>query len=258
MHKCLDAFNSGPSLSSWVHVFYNISSCIMNGGFTSGHFNVTNGVRQGDPLSPYLFILALETLATTIRSETIVEGISAYGKKQKIVLYADDITAILPNIKSAKALFTLLKKFENSSELKVNSEKTEAMWLGSSRLSNKKPLGISWSQKPIKVLGVFFSYDEKQSEKANFENKTKSLKSRMNIWRSRGLSMYARIMIVETLGISEFLYLASLINVPEWMINTVESAIYGFVWKGKKDRIKRTVLINNFRNGGLKYGLHKI
>ena len=49
MHKCLDAFNSGPSLTSWVHVFYNISSCIMNGGFTSGHFNVTNGVRQGDP-----------------------------------------------------------------------------------------------------------------------------------------------------------------------------------------------------------------
>ena len=58
-------------------------------------------------------------------------------------------------------------------------------------------------------------------------------------------------MIVKTLGISEFLYIASLINVPEWVINTVESAIYGFVWKGKKDRIKRTVLINNFRNGGL-------
>ena len=157
MHKCLDAFNFGPTLTSWVHVFYNdISSCIMNGGFTSGHFNVTNGVRQGDPLSPYLFILALETLATTIRSEANVEGISAYGKKRKIVLYADDITAMLPSIKSGKALFTLYKKFENSSGLKVNSEKTEAMWLGSSRLSNKKPLGISWPQKPIKVLGVFF------------------------------------------------------------------------------------------------------
>ena len=252
MHKCLDAFNFGPTLTSWVHVFYNnISSCIMNGRFTSGHFNVTNGVRQGDPLSPYLFILALETLATTIRSEANVEGIRAYGKKQKIILYADDITAMLPNIKSAKALFTLLKKFENSSGLKVNSEKTEAMWLGSSRLSNKKSLGISWPQKPIKVLGVFFSYDEKLSEKANFENKIKSLKSRMNIWRSRGLIMYGRIMIVKTLGISEFLYIASLINVPEWVINTVESAIYGFVWKGKKDRIKRTVLINNFRNAGL-------
>ena len=124
MHKCLDAFNFGPTLNSWVHVFYNdISSCIMNGGFTSGHFNVTNGAGQGDPLSPYLFILALETLATAIRSEANVEWISAYGKKQKIVLYADDITAMLPNIKSAKALFTLLKKFENSSGLKVNSEK---------------------------------------------------------------------------------------------------------------------------------------
>ena len=119
------------------------------------------------------------------------------------------------------------------------------MWLGSSRLSNKKPLGISWPQKPIKVLGVFFSYDEKLSEKAKFENKIKSLKSRMNIWRSRGLSMYGRIMIVKTLGISEFSYIASLINVPEWVINAVESAIYDFVWKVRKDRI------NNFRIGGL-------
>ena len=50
--------------------------------------------------------------------------------------------------------------------------------LGSSRLSNKKPLGISWPQKPIKVLGVSFSYDEKLSEKANFENKIKSFNFR--------------------------------------------------------------------------------
>ena len=78
----------------------------MNGVFSSGHFNVTNGVTQGDALSPYLFILALETLAITIRSEANVEGISAYGKKQKIVLYADDIEAMLPNSKSAKALLT--------------------------------------------------------------------------------------------------------------------------------------------------------
>ena len=108
------------------------------------------------------------------------------------------------------------------------------MWLGSSRLSNKKPLGISWPQKPINVLGVFFSYDEKLSEKENFENKIKSLKSRMNIWRSRGLSMYGRIMIVKTLGISEFLYIASLINVPEWVINTVESQYMALFGKVKR------------------------
>ena len=53
------------------------------------------------------------------------------------------MTVMLSNIKSAKILFMLLKKFENTAGLKVNSEKTVAMWLGCSRFSTKKPVGIS-------------------------------------------------------------------------------------------------------------------
>ena len=63
----------------WVRVLYNkVSNCVMNNGFTSGPFSLSRGVRQGDPLSPYLFILAIEIVAITIRKDNNIQGIRVW------------------------------------------------------------------------------------------------------------------------------------------------------------------------------------
>ena len=60
--RVLHAFNFGPSFIQWIRVLYNnASSCVMNNGFITGPFALSRGVRQEDPFSPYLFIIALET-----------------------------------------------------------------------------------------------------------------------------------------------------------------------------------------------------
>ena len=133
---------------------------MINNGLSSEYFYLTRGVRQGDPLSPYLFLLAVEILAIAVRDNVEIKGIAIEQQETKLLQYADGTTAVLSNIESAHRLFQLLDEFKKLSGLKINRSKTEGMWIGTLKDSEMKPLGIKWPQDPIKALGVFFSYDK--------------------------------------------------------------------------------------------------
>ena len=86
LYKCLEAFNFGEDFIRWVKTFYkNIESCTLNNGVFSEYFKLERGVRQGDPLSPYLFVLAIETLAIAIRQNSEIKGI-VVGKEETKLL----------------------------------------------------------------------------------------------------------------------------------------------------------------------------
>ena len=63
---------------------------------------------------------------------------------------------------SVTNLFKLIDTFSKISGLKLNVNKSQAMWLGSNRFSSAKPFDIEWPDKPIKALGVLFSYDKNE------------------------------------------------------------------------------------------------
>ena len=76
LFKVLNAFNFGPSFIQWIRTLYsNVSSCIINTGFTSDNFAVGRGVRQEDPLSPLLFILGLRNSGT----DAVFEKMTKFG-----------------------------------------------------------------------------------------------------------------------------------------------------------------------------------
>ena len=187
--QCLSFFNSGPDFMRWIRTFYrHIQSCVINNGLSSNYFNLTRGVRQGDPLSPYLFLLAVEILAIAVRDNFSIKGITIEDEETKLLQYADDTTAVLSGTDSAHILFKLLDKFGTLSGLQINSSKTEGMWIGSSKNNVEKPLGIKWPSGPIKALGVVFPHDDNQLCVKNFDEKLDSIKKQVNIWSPRELS----------------------------------------------------------------------
>ena len=95
LFKCLEAFNFGSDILHWIKTFdKNVQSCIMNNGTVSNYFPLERGVQQGDLLSPYPFIAVVETLAIVIRQNQEIRGISIENEDSKILLYADDTTAV--------------------------------------------------------------------------------------------------------------------------------------------------------------------
>ena len=94
--EMLDIYGFGENFKKWVTVLYaNATSCVINRGYLTEHFSLERGVRQGDPLSPYLFILTFEALAMAIRHDDNIKPIDGLSPQSKLVQYADDTTVFL-------------------------------------------------------------------------------------------------------------------------------------------------------------------
>ena len=135
MHK----FNFSPSFIHWIRILYkDVFSAVMNNGFATGDFPMERGVRQGDPLSPYLFIIAVEILAIKIWEGNNIQGFKIGQEIVKLSSFADDMTCFLKDNSSYSALFETLEFFGECSGLKVNHEKTRIFALGNSTLHKMK------------------------------------------------------------------------------------------------------------------------
>ena len=181
IHKVLNYFNFGPSIQRWVKLFQTgVEYCILQNGFMSDFFLLKRGCRQGDPISPYIFILCVEVLGMMIRKSKDVKGIKINSMEFKLSQYADDTQMFLDGSEtSLKQALVILQKFYQMSGLNVNLDKTKDLWIGSMCKSSKilcKEFSIDWEQKPLKILGVFFSPEVFDIWDHNLDNVMKKLK----------------------------------------------------------------------------------
>ena len=102
------------------------------------------------------------------------------------------------------------------------------MWIGSSRGKTSKPFGIKWPAEPIKALGVHYSYDIKLARK-KFIERLDSIKKLINIWSSRGLSIYGKVTVIKSLIIPAFVYISLLLPVPKEIVKELNQMIFKFL-----------------------------
>ena len=77
------------------------------------------------------------------------------------------------------------------------------------------------------------------------------LKKLINIWSSRGFSVYGKVTIIKSLFIPKFAYILSLLPAPKEIVQELNRLLFKFLWKGT-DKVTRLSTINEYENGGLK------
>ena len=176
IRQTLKFFNFGIDIRKWFDIFYNdISSSVIVNGHISKPFKISSGCRQGDPMSPYIFVLCVEILASMIRCNEAIKGIVINDICFKLSQYADDTTLILDgSAGSLENVMRTLSDFRNLSGLKINVKKTSAVWIGSCK-NIKKPicenLKLSWKFDGVfEMLGITFSTNLQEMLSTNFIN----------------------------------------------------------------------------------------
>ena len=256
--KVLDYFNFGRSIKTWISLFQNgAESCILQNGFMSDFFYLKRGCRQGDPISPYIFILCAEILGKMIRNNKDIKGIHINNKEFKLSQYADDTQLLLDGSEiSLKEALRTLKQYYIMSGLKINVDKTRALWIGSLSNSEKTlcdEYPLDWSQEPLKALGVVFSPLVFNIWDLNSQEVLLKVKNILNQWSKRKLTLIGRITVIKSLALSKFVHLfISLPAPPNELIKELEKMFYKFLWNSGPDRIKRRIIIKNIEYAGLR------
>lgn len=255
--KVLKFLNFGPTVRRWIQTFYNnITSSVIQCGYISESFKIGRGCRQGDPLSPYIFILCAEFLAVKIRQNQKIKGIKINDTEFKISQYADDTSMFLDgSSESLNHSLTELDSFAYISGLKVNFEKTQVVWIGSKKHSTsaiKTKWKLAWGAKTFKVLGILFNVDLEQMIKENYTKKIQHLENMVKIWGKRSLTPIGKITVIKTFMISVFNHLfLALPNPKQSVLDYINNILFNFLWNNKTSKIKKSVIIKQYSDGGL-------
>ena len=133
------------------------ANIILNGE-TLKAFPLKSGTRQRCPLSPLLFNIVLEVLATAIRAEKEIKGIQI-GKEVKLSLFADDMILYIENPKdSTRKLLELINDYRKVAGYKTNTQKSLAfLYTNNERIEKeiKETIPFTIATKRIKYLGIY-------------------------------------------------------------------------------------------------------
>ena len=155
--------------------------------------------------------------------------------------------------KSLRAIHQELKNFHYQSGFEVSYEKTTLYRIGSLRHSSAQMYDITeyaWSNTDIQVLGTVISHEDLVQK--NYEGIMDKTRRILNSWQNRNLTLIGKVLVVNTLIASLFVYKMMVLPIiPKSITQNMDNIIREFIWNKKKSKVAYKILQNPKNQGGL-------
>jgi hypothetical protein len=221
-------------------VFAGNLSILVNGSLTK-EFNIHRGLKQGDPLAPFLFLLVAEEFGDIMRKAmeiNLFKGFSV-GRDGMIIShlqYADDTLCLgevtVQNIWTIKSI---LRGFHMASGLKVNFWKSSLMGVNVSEEFMELAcdfLNCRRGQIPFKYLGLPVGANPKRI--STWEPLIEYLKKRLTSWGKKHISLSGRIVMINSVLNSIPIFFMSFLKMPVQVYKRVIRIQRELLWGGVK------------------------
>ncbi|XP_071695782.1 uncharacterized protein [Rutidosis leptorrhynchoides] len=267
LFKTMHFMGFGPKWIGFIRAcLWSSSISVLINGSPTKEFSPERGIRQGDPISPFLFIIVAEGLNILVKRALAnghLQGLKIGHDNLNIthLQYADDTIFFGEwNKRNAKYISKLLKCFENISGLKVNFRKSKLYGIGTSTTETEQMacyMNCSAGHTPFSYLGLPIGVPT--SHASSWQPIVEKFDKRLSDWAAKSISFGGRLTTIKSILSSIPLYYFSLFHAPSAILKILESKRRKFFWGGssndnKINWIKWDQIILPYDCGGLNVG----
>lgn len=234
----LQAIGVPAKFRDWIiECIYTPSFSVSINGSSNGYFQSSRGLRQGDPLSPYLFVLAMEVFSQLLRARFDSGYIKYHPQTEDMdishLMFADDVMVFFDGGSSSlHGIVETLDDFASWSGLVTNFNKTQLFTAGLNLVETTaiSSYGFTTGSLPVRYLGLpLMSRKLRVSE---YEPLLDKIHPRFVGWAVKKLSYAGRLQLISSVISGTVIFWITTFILPKSCIRQIESLCSRFLWSG--------------------------
>lgn len=248
--KCLDAFGFNKK---WINLVFECIATprisILVNGASEGFFEISRGLKQGDPLSPFLFIIMAESLGRVInwaREKGQLVGIKITSNMEPIThqQFVDDTMLFgSSSHMEAKRIKKILNNYTSISGQEINTMKSNITFFNTNnklRTRILKILKFRAGELPCKYLGL--PIDKGTRSSSLWNQVVTKITNRISSWKGKWISSTGKATLIKAVLSAMPIYQLSCMDLPASKMKEITSHIRTFFWQGLEDKARISLI----------------
>ena len=248
-------FGFGPGFRQWIHLLYhNATSRLKINNTLGDQFELSRGVRQGDCLSPNLFVIAIEPFLRAIISDPEIHGVELPGGSCiKIMGYADDVTPVTTHREDIPRFEYWMKIYEKATGATFSKAKSELLAFGMELPINSTFFSTTVYEPShqFRFLGVPLALHPDLN--AAWEGPLIKFEKCLKTWSRCYLSLHGRTVVLQHFAHPILTYLTAVLPLTTYILKQVTKASWKFMWNGRKAKVNLETAKLSTDLGGIGY-----